>query len=408
MMRRLNETRVLRDPVHGYIHIDLQVIWKLLDAPEFQRLRRIHQLGGVMAVYHTAEHSRFSHCLGVYEICRRILNEVPGVTDTLDEFEQTAALCAAPLHDLGHGPLSHSYEAISHIHHEAVTCRLITNPEGEVYKILTGENPKLPAMVAAILEHRSGCALLEDLISSQLDCDRMDYLLRDAYETGTSYGRFDLERILRTLRVKDGRLCIKKSGVHSVEDYIMGRYQMYWQVYLHPDAFGYDLLVQAFFARYARLRQENFEEYGSKALEPVFDQPFDPERFLELDDYVLISEIGAAKSAKDPILADLAHRICDRRLPRWENEASPERIEAIREKTRKASFDPDYYVHLKPIRLEEFLPYQEEQSKPILVLDQERLLPLSDCSVVVRSLLEMKNPQQIRVYFPKEVHTASS
>ncbi|UNT93618.1 HD domain-containing protein [Allobaculum sp. Allo2] len=148
----------------------------------------------------------------MYEICRRILNEVPGVTDTLDEFEQTAALCAALLHDLGHGPLSHSYEAISHIHHEAVTCRLITNPEGEVYKILTGENPKLPAMVAAILEHRSGCALLEDLISSQLDCDRMDYLLRDAYETGTSYGRFDLERILRTLRVKDGRLCIKKAA----------------------------------------------------------------------------------------------------------------------------------------------------------------------------------------------------
>ena len=223
------ELKVMRDPVHGYIHVRYQVIWDLINAPEFQRLRRIHQLGGTFQVYHGAEHSRFSHSVGVYEVARLMLEWVEGL-QTLSEFEQVAVLCAALLHDIGHGPYSHSFESVSLTNHEEFTDRIILE-DTHIHRILKEADPKLPNFVADIIAHRSENKLLTQMISSQLDADRMDYLLRDSYFTGVSYGEFDLYRILRTLRVVDGKLAVKESGIHAVEDYIMARYQMYWQVY---------------------------------------------------------------------------------------------------------------------------------------------------------------------------------
>lgn len=406
---RLPETKVLRDPIHGYVQIQEEVIWKLIDTPEFQRLRRIRQLGGDLEVYHTAEHSRFAHSLGVYEICRRVVNEVPGVKETLSLLEQKAVLCAALLHDLGHGPFSHCYEDISKISHEDITQWLILNRDGQVFQVLAKEDPALPKLVTDILAHRSGCPLAEDLISSQLDCDRMDYLLRDAYCTGTSYGSFDLERVLRTLRVKDGILCVKRSGMHSVEDYIMARYQMYWQVYLHPDAAGYELLVNAFFECYARLRQKKQNRIA--LLEPIYDCIFDPRRFYLLDDFSVLSGINQAQFANDPVLADLAERIINRRLLEWKNESDlpngPAAIQMLLDQMEQADFDPELYFHRQTLRLDEYLPYREENSIPIRILDQEggqeALKNLSACSTVVKALLEMKETEITRLYFPKEL-----
>lgn len=406
---RLKETKVLRDPIHGYVQIQEEVIWKLVDTPEFQRLRRIRQLGGDLEVYHTAEHSRFAHSLGVYEICRRIVHEVPGVKESLSALEQKAVLCAALLHDLGHGPFSHCYEGISKISHEEITQRLILNPAGKVLQVLDAEDPGLPKLVAEILAHQSGCSLAEDLISSQLDCDRMDYLLRDAYCTGTSYGSFDLERVLRTLRVKDGTLCVKRSGMHSVEDYIMARYQMYWQVYLHPDAAGYELLINAFFDRYAALRQDSSNRI--ELLEPIYEKPFDPKRFYLLDDFSVLSGINQAQFAKDPILADLGGRIINRRLLEWKNESDLEdsqaAIQALLFQMEQTGLDPKIYFHRQTLRLDEYLPYREEHSIPIRILDQaggkEELKNLSDCSVVAKALLEMKETEITRLYFPKGI-----
>lgn len=396
---KLDEVRVLRDPIHGYIHIQDSIIWELIDTPQMQRLRRIRQLGNDSVIYHTAEHSRFSHSLGVYEICRRILEEVPGAKETLNPLEQTAVLCAALLHDIGHGPFSHSYEAISHVRHEEISCLLITSRQSEVCQILSKEDSRLPQMVAGILRHQAAKPLMVDLISSQLDCDRMDYLLRDAYETGTSYGSFDLERILRTLRVENGRLCIKRSGVHAVEDYIMARYQMYWQVYLHPDATGYDLLTHSFFERYKTLRKT----MCLAPIEPVFDSPFDVERFLYLDDGAIHTGIQMARTCSDPILSDLARRIMDRRLFEWYDAPNKDAIEQLKAATIAKGYDPRYYFLMKTIRLEEFLPYQESESNCIRVLDEGIMKPLSKVSVVVRALLEMKETQKVRVYIPRDV-----
>ena len=176
MFNKTNETKVLRDPVHGYIHVKYQVIWDCINAKEFQRLHRIHQLGGDFQIYHTAEHSRFSHSLGVYEITRRMCEEVDSIAATLSEYEKIQVLCAALLHDLGHGPFSHFFETLHKKHHEQMTCDLILDPETEIHKALIKEDEALPQNVVLILTHKHPKPMMYQMISSQLDADRMDYL----------------------------------------------------------------------------------------------------------------------------------------------------------------------------------------------------------------------------------------
>ena len=246
-MLKTEETKVLRDPIHGYIHVDLKVVWDCINAKEMQRLRRIHQLGGDFQVYHTAEHSRFSHSLGVYEIVRRMVYEIDQLREVLSDYEKAVVMLAGLLHDIGHGPFSHAFEGISTYKHEEYTVKIIME-NSEIHQILAACDARLPEDVASIIQYRHAKECMNQLVSGQLDADRMDYLLRDAYFTGTSYGKFDLERILRTIRVKNGRIVVKASGIHSVEDYIMARYHMYWQVYLHPVARSYETLLSILFA----------------------------------------------------------------------------------------------------------------------------------------------------------------
>ena len=215
MFARLDEVKVLRDPLFGYIHIDLQVVWDVLNSAWFQRLRRIRQLGGAFVTYHCAEHSRFSHSLGVYEIVRRMVTEVPDLAEALDEKEKVTVMLAGLLHDIGHGPYSHAFEGVTSTSHETFTCRIIEE-DTEITHILEKACPGLSKDVADVIRHEAKNPILTQLISSQLDADRFDYLMRDAYFTGTKYGEFDMERILRTLRVHDDRVVVKESGVYAV------------------------------------------------------------------------------------------------------------------------------------------------------------------------------------------------
>ena len=352
MFNKTNETKVLRDPVHGYIHVKYQVIWDCINAKEFQRLHRIHQLGGDFQIYHTAEHSRFSHSLGVYEITRRMCEEVDSIASTLSEYEKIQVLCATLLHDLGHGPFSHFFETLHKKHHEQMTCDLILDPETEIHNALIKEDEALPQNIMLILTHQHAKPMMYQMISSQLDADRMDYLLRDAYETGTSYGNFDLERILRTLRVKNDSLCVKMSGMHSIEDYIMARYHMYWQVYLHPDAKSYEIMIQQFFKRY-----------------------------------------------------DFANRILNRHLFEWIEDPSYQQIQEIKNKLVASGYDLDYYYYEAISHSKAYLPYTENDENQIIwMLDSKKeRVSLSSCSQIVKALLKMKNQTNKRIYFPKEI-----
>lgn len=392
----LNEPRVLRDPVHGYIHITSPVIWRLLDTPEFQRLRRIRQLGGVFQVYHTAEHSRFSHSLGVYEIVRRMTEEVPDIGGSLSRQEKLVVLCAALLHDVGHGPYSHSFERLSHCSHEQMTMRLILE-DTDIHTVLAEADPSLPAQVAAVIQGTCPNPLLCDLISSQLDADRMDYLLRDAYETGTSYGTFDLERILRCLRVKNGRLCIKESGMHSVEDYIMARYHMYWQVYLHPVARAYEVMLQLFFDRYSEVRSQ----LKIDLLENVFHLS-ELTCFLELDDCRLVTGLQQASVSDDRILADLADRLLSRRLFDWIEEPDPSQEFQIRRRLEQAGLPTLFYLREDVSGSKVYLPYHEDRAQIRVLCADGEVRNLSHQSAIVSALDTIKPSVSRRLYFPKE------
>lgn len=401
---RTDEQKVMRDPVHGYIHVDYRVIWDLINAAEFQRLRRIHQLGGTFQVYHTAEHSRFSHSLGVYEIVRIMIEKVDGLKPVLSEFEIVALLCAGLLHDIGHGPYSHAFEAVTSVHHETFTSRIILE-DTEVNRILRGVDEDLPKLVNSIISHECDRPLLTQIISSQLDADRMDYLLRDSYFTGVSYGEFDLGRIIRTMKVVDDLIVVKQSGIHAIEDYIMARYQMYWQVYLHPTSRSFEVILLSLFQR----MRECFE-MGSYALEQVsFFKPFlsDGEISLrahyELDESACNYGFMKLTKSQDPILADLARRLLNRDLFQYEDVVDEAQLDALGTKVTEFGYDPNFYCVQDFMTQVLYTPYEEAGGMEIRILVGDKTVELSRVSTIVRGFVEGKDKEDHKVFFPREV-----
>lgn len=399
MFVKTNETKVLRDPVHGYIHVDDQVIWDLINSSWFQRLRRVRQLGGAYMVYHCAEHSRFSHSLGVYEIVRRMVTEVGDLKKTLSEKEKITAMCAGLLHDIGHGPYSHSFETVSKISHEVMTCRIIEK-DPEIRGILESTCQGLAKDTADIIRHKSSNPLLSQLISSQLDADRMDYLLRDAYFTGTKYGEFDLERILRTLRTEKDRLVIKQSGVYAVENYIMARYHMYWQVYYHPTARSYEVMLHALFQRLRDLKDPD-EPHVLPQFYPLIRSGSIP-----LADYFALDEdccnygFSLLCDHPDAVVRDLSYRIINRRLFEFiayssENEA------ALKKQIKERGLDPKYYVLKDEVRQKPYVPYNGEAGSIFVKMNDGSVREISNASNIVYSLIHGPQRDEKMLFFPK-------
>ena len=362
-MLKTEETKVLRDPIHGYIHVDLKVVWDCINAKEMQRLRRIHQLGGDFQVYHTAEHSRFSHSLGVYEIVRRMVYEIDQLREVLSDYEKAVVMLAGLLHDIGHGPFSHAFEGISTYKHEEYTVKIIME-NSEIHQILAACDARLPEDVASIIQYRHAKECMNQLVSGQLDADRMDYLLRDAYFTGTSYGKFDLERILRTIRVKNGRIVVKASGIHSVEDYIMARYHMYWQVYLHPVARSYETLLSILFRRMKEVYALHPEYLSDvKMFHPFLcgaDAGIDA--LYRLDESAALYGFSELVTCRDEILRDISYRLLNRKLFEYVTLKNPEDLERIQLHVQALGYDPDYYVYQDVVSQKPYSPYKSNES----------------------------------------------
>ena len=404
---RLNESRVFRDPIHRYIHIYHLPFWQLINTKEMQRLRRIHQLGGTHQVYQTAEHTRFPHSLGVYEVVRRML-ELETFQGQLNDYERLSVLCAALLHDVGHGPFSHSFEHVFAVSHEDFTRRIILDPDTEVNQVLTSYHPKLPEDVASIIEKTHPNPLLIQLVSSQIDGDRMDYLLRDSYFTGTSYGNFDMERILRTLRVKNKQIVFKESGVQAIEDYILARYHMYWQVYYHPTTRSYERLLILIFRRIRDLYQQGypFENPMPYLMPFIAGEDVSVEAYLKMDESCLLYYFSLLEETKDAILSDLCTRFLSRKLFKYRNLKDEADYARIRDQLEKLGYDVNYYLAMDDPKQTPYIHYgagHEVEEIQILRPDGSiRLLP--EVSEIVHAIVESKlDKQDKKVYFPKEV-----
>ncbi|KON86066.1 hypothetical protein AF332_04030 [Sporosarcina globispora] len=405
---KLNEEKVFKDPVHRYIHVRDRVIWDLIGTKEFQRLRRIKQLGTTYLTFHGAEHSRFNHSLGVYEIVRRISDDVFLGRPEWNEEDRMLTLCAALLHDLGHGPFSHSFEKVFDLDHEHFT-RAIILGNTEVNKVLTRVNADFPQQVADVIAKTSKNKLVVSLISSQIDADRMDYLQRDAYFTGVSYGHFDMERILRVMRPREDQVVIKQSGMHAVEDYIMSRYQMYWQVYFHPVTRSAEVILTKILHRTKDLHEQKYRfKYDPIHFYSLFNGEITLEDYIKLDEAIILYYFQMWQEEEDQILKDLCCRFMDRNLYKYVEFDPAKEYKKLAELSalfKKAGIDPEYYLVVdssSDLPYDFYRPGEEEERLPIhLLLKNGDIRELSRESEIVDAISGKRRTDH-KLYYPAD------
>lgn len=402
----LNEKRVMRDAIHDYIQVDHLIIWYLINSKEMQRLRRIKQLGGTHQVFQSAEHSRFVHSLGVYQIVKRMLK-----TECLDrylsDYDKLTVMCAGLLHDIGHGPFSHSFESVFHQDHEDMTVKIILG-DSEVHDILSSFYEELPQDVASIILHTHPHQVLIQMVSSQLDADRMDYLLRDSYMTGTTYGNYDMSRILRTMRISEDKIVYKESGVQAIENYILARYHMYWQVYYHPTARSYEHLLQCVFLRVKDLYQDHYQfQTNIKYLLPFLNDHISIDDYIALDESVVLYCFKEFMNEDDFILKDLSSRFLNRRLFKFKELQDQEQLERTKRISSQLGYDPRYYIMSDNQKQIPYLHYGTNLSEIEILDSQGTLSPLPSKSEIVSAILSSKQyKSDKKIFFPKEIKDA--
>ena len=386
-MKKLIKQQVFKDPLYGYIHVDYELIKKLIDSSLFQRLRRIRQLSGVQMVFHGAEHSRFSHSLGVYEIANRFLT-VPDIQEALDLRSKLIFLSAALLHDIGHGAYSHAFEDVFGVDHEKIGASLILENK-ELRGVLDEIDKNFATDVASVIKKEKKFPLIEQLISSQLDVDRLDYLERDAYFTGAAYGHIDLDRLIRVLYIKDGQVVFKLSGIHAIENYLISRYHMYWQVYYHPVARAYEVNLEKIYMRVKDLLISGFEFKGNvEPLKNVISNPSQIDNYIKLDDFYINGLIASFLDSKDAILKKLATDFMNRKIWGYVNdtEENKEKIEEI-----KKSFKQEDLKYFTSYRTVENSTYRDDGEnfgdKIYILLENGKISTLKEQSKIIESLM---------------------
>lgn len=353
-----NPERIYRDPVHNIIRVRTDsaegaLIVALIDTREFQRLRRVRQLGLAHFAYQGAEHSRFTHSLGAFHLATRILAKLSNSYALKDE-DRLAVRIAALLHDVGHGAFSHVIESILGFHHEDFTIETVTSGETGIGRLLRAHSEELPGRIADIIRGDFRPMALAQLVSSQLDVDRMDYLLRDSLMTGVKYGVFDLEWIIKSFEINeaDDHLYISAPGIYAVEDYLQARYYMFRQVYFHRTLRSAEIVLRSLLRRALRLRAEGKDVFfvEGSAMETILDGcKLNLAEHLSLDDSDMIFHIKRWQFAEDKVLADLADRFLNRRLFKAFDLDMPDEersvfVEEVRRAVAEAGLDPDYYV----------------------------------------------------------------
>ena len=311
--------RTYHDPLHRGIGLDRQapaegMVMDLVDTAPFQRLRRIRQLGPAYLTFHSAESSRFTHSLGVFHLARRAFERMLPLAPELETY-RGLLYGAALLHDIGHGPLSHTGEEMFGLHHEAWSARVIRH-HPEIHDCLESHASGTAEAVANLLEHgRSPHPLIKHLVSSQLDCDRLDYLLRDSYSTGTRYGQLDLDRILGALTLApDGDMAIHPKGLMAVEHYLVVRNLMYRSVYNHRLNVVCNWLLEKLILTARQLGPE--QVWADEVMATWLWQPdqIRLEDFLANDDQRTGYHLQRWQAEAPAALAELSGRFLDRRL----------------------------------------------------------------------------------------------
>lgn len=346
------QRKIINDPVYGFITIDHPLILQIIAHPFYQRLRRIHQMAFAHLVYPGAVHSRLHHSLGAYHLMSCALSELKNKGTQITKEEELGAKIAILLHDIGHGPYSHALEnvLIKDLHHEAISMHImqVLNKEYEgqlqtAIDIFTNKYPK---------------HFLHQLVSGQLDVDRMDYLSRDSFFTGVAEGVISYDRILKMLVVKDDELMIEEKGIYSIEKFLVARRLMYWQVYLHKTVMSAEMLLVKIIQRARDLMEKGVAvKAATEALDFFLNQKNSAsiekhlDVFCNLDDYDVMSTIKNWTNHSDKILSILSKGLVDRHLLKIKLQAVPFDENTVNEKKQEvinrlgiAAEDVHYFV----------------------------------------------------------------
>jgi HD superfamily phosphohydrolase len=345
--------KIINDPVYGFITIDHPLILQIISHPYYQRLRNINQMAFAHLVYPGAVHSRLHHSLGAYHLICNALSELKSKGVDITPEEELGAKIAILLHDVGHGPYSHALEEelIKNVQHEAISILIMQ-------KLNTELNGQLQTAID-IFTDKHPKKFLRQLISGQLDVDRLDYLIRDSFFTGVAEGVVGYDRIIKMLTVKDGELMVEEKAIYSIEKFLVSRRLMYWQVYLHKTVLAAEMMLVKIIHRAKELVAKKEEVPAASAALDFFLQNQDKdlsieknmETFCRLDDHDVMATIKNWCHHPDKILSMLCRSLIDRRLYKVKLQAEAfdknlvnEKIKEICEKLDITENEADYFV----------------------------------------------------------------
>ena len=395
----MNGHQIINDPVFGFIKLKRGLLYDIVQHPLFQRLTRINQLGLASVVYPGARHTRFQHSLGAFYLMTEAVKSLIEKGVYIFDSEAEAVQAAILMHDIGHGPFSHVLEhtLISGISHEDISLMMMER----INQDLKGQL----SLAISIFKDEYPNKIFHQLISSQLDMDRLDYLRRDSFYTGVSEGIIGSDRIIKMLNVKDDRLVVDSKGIYSIENYLTSRRLMYWQVYLHKTAVGYEKILVNTLMRARYLMQQGVDLFASPSLAYFLrsDVHFDDQAlqvYAELDDSDIWSAMKAWKHADDRILSTLATDMTDRHLFKvevTEERPSQEYIDGIAHRIAQQMdiplVDTKYLMTLTEIGKDMYNP--EDDSIGILYKDGT-VKDIADASEILNVQLLSK---KIRKYY---------
>ena len=401
-----NKLKIINDPVHGFIKIPYEIIFDIMEHHCFQRLRRISQTGLLSLIFPGATHTRFHHAIGAMHLMFNALEILKQKGVKISTEEEKGAMLAVLLHDVGHGPFSHALENIlmDNWHHEKLSLLLMEQLNEEFSGELT--------IAIQMFQGKYHRKFFNQLISSQLDVDRLDYLKRDSFYTGVSEGNINTQRILSTLNVLDDELVLDEKGIYSIEHYLVARMFMYWQVYYHKAAVLAENLLIKIMNRAKTLVSQNVKVEASENLKYFLYRESSTEateediaRFMELDDTDVLQAIKSWKNHEDFVLLYLCKTVINRKFPKIIYSSTPFSDDLVREKIRETNlyFGIENGDLLVDNIERSLLPY-DKTKQPIYLLrnDMEKVALEQAGSQILSMNINEKTTRYI-LSFPKEI-----
>jgi hypothetical protein len=362
-----NKLKILNDPIYGFIQIPNSLIFDIIEHPYFQRLRRIAQMGFSNLVYPGANHTRFHHALGCIHLMQKAVRVLRIKQIDISKEEENALCIAILLHDIGHGAFSHALEhsIVSNISHEEISLKFMTKLNEEFEGELT--------LAIEIFKGKHPRKFLGQLISSQLDIDRLDYLRRDSFYTGVTEGHISSDRLIVMMNVKDDELVIEQKGIYSVEKFLVARRLMYWQVYLHKTGLVAENMLVNVLKRAKELAEKGEELFASTSLKYFLYNQINQENFTDktlemfskLDDYDILSAIKEWTNHSDKLLSLLSQMIVDRKLLRVEIQKDP--FDEVQILKKREKFSKRLGISIDEIK---YLVFSQEIKNQAYTLDE--------------------------------------